>query len=93
MKVYSLTDYYYINDIEQHLVYKDKILSAIDKMPDTYSKAGYEQITKFDYVDQENMSRSYISYFRELIEPYIQKIGNELKCFNYFVHGVWLFKQ
>ena len=45
MKVFPLSDYYYINDVVKHIDYKDVILNDISMMSIEQSKSDFESDT------------------------------------------------
>jgi hypothetical protein len=89
MKVFPLSDYYYINDVVKHIDYKDVILTDISMMSIEQSKSDFENISNFDYRRDDTVKRVYEHNFRNLITPYVAELGNKLGFIEYYIHGFW----
>ena len=85
IKIKKIKSFYIITKIKEHKKIKNKLLSLIDKMPDS----PLHNISKTDWHLPFDYEREYLDFFYKIIEPYMNKIQKLLKENSWKIKNAW----
>jgi len=85
MKIKKIDSFYIITKIKEHNEIKNKLLSLINKMPDSK----FDNVSKTDWNIHADFKREYLEFFYGMIIPYMSKMTNLLKENKWWIRNAW----
>ena len=79
----------FVMKVAEHDWFKDYMLGYIKNQPTYRLVEGQDDITNTDWNDSNDGSRKYVKKFGSIIQPYLTKIGEELKTSAFRISNIW----
>ena len=79
----------FVMKVAEHDWFKDYMLGYIKNQPTSRLVEGQDDITNTDWNDSNDGSRKYVKKFGSIIQPYLTKIGEELKASTFEITNIW----
>ena len=89
MKVVELQSFYIMNKFKKHKQLKNKILKAIEKMPNKKAENRTEDISKTDWDVPKDVKREYLEIFYNNIKENMNDIAKFLHCKQWTINNAW----
>ena len=79
----------YVQSIKEHLLFKNFMLSYIEKQP-TYKLEHHNNIiTNSDYNNCDDYDRAYVQESKRIFAPYISNVATSLKAQTFDIKSIW----
>ena len=89
MKKIKLNTCAFVMRVVEHERFKDYMLNYIKNQPTNRLIEGLDDITNTDWNDSHDGSRKYVKKFGNIIQPYLTKMGEELRTSVFKISDIW----